>query len=287
MRIRSVPWLILACAACQDPPDHSSSPSAGEPTIPGAADPGARTVARLNRAEYNNAIRDVFGSAKTPADVFPMDERANGFDNQGAALTTTSTHVELWELAADSVLAEMFGRKDETTIRYGIQVEDAGITYEGLGLPYDVTGITFATGASTALTQYSFIGVNQDHHTLSHSQAQSEDDKADLMKIVNWQVAMWTALCEKLAAVPEGDGDLLSNSLVNLISEFGQSNTHTASPMVLLVAGGESAGLVQGHHRSYGFDPHSNLWWTELEYLGSDPSGFGNYATYAFDLTIA
>src|SRR5262245_59642635 len=96
MRIRAVPWLFLVVSACGDR-SELGPPQLGGPQ--GASDPGARTVARLNRAEYNNAIRDVFGSAKTPADVFPMDERANGFDNQGVALTTTSTHVELWELA--------------------------------------------------------------------------------------------------------------------------------------------------------------------------------------------
>lgn len=54
----------------------------------------------------------------------------------------------------------------------------------------------------------------------------------------------------------------------------------------MLVAGGESAGILQGQHRSYGAAPHSNLWWSELEFMGVDPTGFGENATRSFDLTL-
>jgi hypothetical protein len=145
---------------------------------------------------------------------------------------------------------------------------------------------TFMTGASTSLTVYDFLEITTDHHTLSHNQAADETAKQQLITIMNWQSSMWTALCEKLAAVPEEGGDLLSSTMVNMISEFGESNAHKAEPIVILVAGGESAGILQGQHRVYGQAPHSNLWWSELEFMGVDPTGFGENATRAFDLTI-
>ena len=39
-----------------------------------AADPGRVTARRLNRAEYNNTIRDLLGVSLRPADEFPMDD---------------------------------------------------------------------------------------------------------------------------------------------------------------------------------------------------------------------
>jgi hypothetical protein len=145
---------------------------------------------------------------------------------------------------------------------------------------------TFMTGASTSLTKYEFLDITTDHHTLSHNQAADDVAKQQLMTIMNWQVSQWTSLCQKLADVQEEGGDLLSNTMVNMISEFGESNSHLAEPIVMLVAGGESAGILQGQHRAYGGAPHSNLWWTELEFMDVDPTGFGENANRAFDLTI-
>ena len=102
--------LTLQGCGCNpdDPPDTTSTEDATE-----GMDPGVRTLARLNQRQYNYAVRDLLGTQKTPADVFPRDEIDNWFDNQGTALSTTSVHVELWEGAANQVLDEMFGRVAE------------------------------------------------------------------------------------------------------------------------------------------------------------------------------
>ena len=48
--------------------------------------PGRVTIRRLNRAEYNNTIRDLFGVEDRPADEFPSDDVGYGFDNVGDVL---------------------------------------------------------------------------------------------------------------------------------------------------------------------------------------------------------
>ena len=48
--------------------------------------PGRVTARRLNRAEYNNTVRDLLGVDLRPADEFPQDSPAYGFDNIGDAL---------------------------------------------------------------------------------------------------------------------------------------------------------------------------------------------------------
>src|ERR1700724_3849866 len=49
-------------------------------------DAGHVTARRLNRAEYNNTIRDLLGIDIRPADNFPADTAAYGFDNNSDAL---------------------------------------------------------------------------------------------------------------------------------------------------------------------------------------------------------
>jgi mono/diheme cytochrome c family protein len=65
---------------------------------------------RMNRAEYNNTIRDLMGVDFQPADSFPDDPPAGGFDNIGEALTISPLHMELYYAAArqivDKVLVE-------------------------------------------------------------------------------------------------------------------------------------------------------------------------------------
>ncbi|MGB1013830.1 MAG: DUF1592 domain-containing protein [Nannocystaceae bacterium] len=60
---------------------------------------------RLNRAEYNNSIRDLLGISLRPADDFPADDPSLGFDNNAATLSLSPLLVELYERAAEDVAA--------------------------------------------------------------------------------------------------------------------------------------------------------------------------------------
>jgi len=91
------------------------------------ADPGRVTLHRLNRAEYNNTIRDLFyGLDVSPADVFPADDHSFGFDNIADALNTTPLLIELYERAADQVLDEAFAAPTGEAVR--VEAESVGST---------------------------------------------------------------------------------------------------------------------------------------------------------------
>lgn len=64
----------------------------------------AVVLRRLNRAEYNNTIRDLVGVDFEPADVFPEDPPAGGYDNNGQALTLSPLQLELYYSAARQIL---------------------------------------------------------------------------------------------------------------------------------------------------------------------------------------
>ena len=62
---------------------------------------------RLNRREYLNTIRDLFGFEMTmfdPTIGFPDDAIENGFDNQGDALVTSSYLLENYLEAAEKII---------------------------------------------------------------------------------------------------------------------------------------------------------------------------------------
>jgi hypothetical protein len=59
---------------------------------------------RMNRTEYNHTIRDLVGLDFHPADKFPEDPPAGGFDNIGQALTLSPMQIELYYDAAQQIL---------------------------------------------------------------------------------------------------------------------------------------------------------------------------------------
>jgi hypothetical protein len=71
---------------------------------------GRVTARRLNRAEYNNTIRDLLGIDIRPADNFPADVAAFGFDNISDALNLSPELLENYMDAAErSVRTALFG----------------------------------------------------------------------------------------------------------------------------------------------------------------------------------
>lgn len=71
-----------------------------------ATDPGRVTLHRLNRAEYNNTVRDLLGTNGKPADEFPIDDRGSGFDNIADVLTLSPLHLDLYHKAAEALVTE-------------------------------------------------------------------------------------------------------------------------------------------------------------------------------------
>jgi hypothetical protein len=69
-------------------------------------DPGRVTVHRLNRAEYNNTIRDLLGVDFHPADDFPADDVGYGFDNIGDVLSVSPILLEKYLRAAQHAVEQ-------------------------------------------------------------------------------------------------------------------------------------------------------------------------------------
>jgi hypothetical protein len=66
---------------------------------------GRVVLRRLNRAEYQNTIRDLLGIELDLTELLPQETGAHGFDNVGEALHTSSFLMERYLEAADKALA--------------------------------------------------------------------------------------------------------------------------------------------------------------------------------------
>jgi hypothetical protein len=64
------------------------------------------TLRRLNRAEYNNTIRDLVGVDFQPAADFPADDVGYGFDNIGDVLTISPILIEKYLAAAEQIVQQ-------------------------------------------------------------------------------------------------------------------------------------------------------------------------------------
>ena len=65
---------------------------------------GRVVLRRLNRVEYENTVRDLLGIDIELKELLPADGSADGFDNVGEALHTSSFLMEKYLEAADTAL---------------------------------------------------------------------------------------------------------------------------------------------------------------------------------------
>ncbi|TWU28323.1 DUF1592 domain-containing protein [Bythopirellula polymerisocia] len=75
----------------------------GDPQNP---DPGHVTLRRLNRVEYRNTIRDLFGVEYDVQENFPQDDSGHGFDNLGEVLTVSPLLLEKYLAAAREIVSK-------------------------------------------------------------------------------------------------------------------------------------------------------------------------------------
>lgn len=82
-------------------------------------DPGRVTMRRLNRAEYNNTIRDLVGVDFNAGEDFPSDDVGHGFDNIGDVLTISPVHMERYLAAAENIMSKaiMAGEAPKPPVR--------------------------------------------------------------------------------------------------------------------------------------------------------------------------
>jgi len=104
------------------------------------------TMRRLNRAEYNNTIRDLLGVHFKPGDDFPADVPGHGFDNIASVLSVTPVLMEKYLAAAEKVArTAVFGAepmKPERVAHQPFFTADAFSKNTKVKFDYDETGMS-------------------------------------------------------------------------------------------------------------------------------------------------
>ena len=109
-----------------------------------AVDPGRVTIRRLNRAEYNNTIRDLLGVTLRPADDFPQDDSGYGFDNVADVLSLSPVLMEKYMIAAERVArAAIYGVEREEPSLVELRSGPRRVTVrDDVPAEYDETGLS-------------------------------------------------------------------------------------------------------------------------------------------------
>lgn len=84
--------------------------------------PGSVRIHRLNRAEYSNAMHDLFGIEVDAAALLPTDDISDGFDNIASALKVSPSFLDQYIMAARAVVRQTIGtpptpKEAKTTLR--------------------------------------------------------------------------------------------------------------------------------------------------------------------------
>lgn len=136
---------------------------------------------------------------------------------------------------------------------------------------------TFMMAREVSNRTYPMVGVNEGHHATSHHQ----NDPAKMAKnvlIQNYHVSQFKTFLDKLAAIPEGDGTLLDNTILLYGSNMSNSNAHDHYPLPNILVGGTGAGGIKaGQHIKYDKrTPMTNLILTMLNKAGVNQESLGD-----------
>jgi hypothetical protein len=130
----------------------------------------------------------------------------------------------------------------------------------------DLTRVaTFVFANEGSNRNYRLIDVPEGHHDLSHHG--SDPEKLEkIRKINHFHITQLAYLLEKLKATPDGDGNLLDNSMIVYGSGIGDGNRHNHDDLPILLAGRGGGTITPGRHIQYADEtPLANLYLSMLD----------------------
>ena len=157
---------------------------------------------------------------------------------------------------------------------------------QALAFAGDTTRIfSFKLGRDASSRSYPESGTKSAFHPASHH-GEREDRVLDFAKINTYHVGTIPYFLEKLKNTPDGESNLLENTLVIYGSPMGNSNVHNHKRCPLFLAG-RAGGLLKGnlHLKAADGTPMANVFLTLMHQLGlNNIEKFGD-STGEFDLT--
>jgi hypothetical protein len=158
---------------------------------------------------------------------------------------------------------------------------------ELLDVQFEMMALAWQTGRTNVITMkmveeasmrtYPNLGVFEAFHPTSHWGGYP-DRIANLRLIQNYHTAVFAKFAQRLAATPDGDGNLLDHSLILFGSNMANSDAHNNDPLPQALIG-KGGGVRGGQHLRYEQDtPHASILATMLERVGVPSEEWESFA---------
>ncbi len=146
-----------------------------------------------------------------------------------------------------------------------------------LAFQADITRVsTFVFANEGSNRPYSFIGVPEGHHDLSHH----GNDRTKMSKIANinrFHITQLAYMLGRMKNIREGEGTLLDNCMIAYGSGNSDGNRHNHDDLPILQIGRGSGTIRTGRHLRYGNNtPLNNLWLSMLDRVNSAVDRLGD-----------
>lgn len=127
-------------------------------------------------------------------------------------------------------------------------------------------------------TVFSWLGIGEGHHALSHSSDGNRAGVADFVRAERWFAEQFVYLVTRLAELPEpaGDGRMLDHTLIVWAKELGDSRLHNNESVPFVLAGQAGGLLSTGRYLDFGGVPHQRLLVSLCRGMGLDNPTFGD-----------
>lgn len=136
--------------------------------------------------------------------------------------------------------------------------------------------VSFMMAAEVSNQPYNFIGIPDAFHPLSHH-ANNPNKLATLARVQAWNTGEFARFVAKLKETPDGESNMLDNSILVYGSNMSDSNAHNHFPLPMAIVGG-GAGRIKGnrHLRYPDKTPIANMHLTILDRIGVPMETFGD-----------
>ncbi len=112
--------------------------------------------------------------------------------------------------------------------------------------------ITYMLGNSNSRMIFDFLGIQQQHHYLSHFFRNFSRQNLDaLLQISLWHMKKFDYLLKRMKSFKDAEGTLLQNSIVLYGSGMGHSDNHTVKRVPIVLAGQGRGMLKTGRYVRY------------------------------------
>lgn len=211
--------------------------------------PGESAAARGKRDRFSRSILD-----------FAL-ENAKSFERSLGAADRRKLDEYLSSVREVEQRIGAASRKEHKDARLVDKPDGIPETYEDhLQLLADLLVLAFQTDSTRVATlafanegsgrSYPFIDVPEGHHDLSHH-GNDPAKHAKLAKINRFHIERLAHLLSRLKSTPEGDGNLLDNSMIVYGGCIGDGNRHDHENLPILLAGHGGGALKPGRHVVY------------------------------------